>query len=795
LACSIGQTPHQEFDGLLFSTLAGTRPAEAATVATVAMHHTLSHLVIWCAAVATDTKLPSLHKHSRRDIVEGVADEQFEEMDVQESSCKICAASQSSVKDMHKLLLSLYWGVTSSCGIDADGNKSSGCHSELVEAGHRWSHHITEGYWATFIPAAYVTITVIPGFLPVTEFGEWFSHRRDHELSEYALCLLRFLDCALYVFMGIMVAMIHRKLTGRRLWARFTTRTLLLVESTVNYKVLRAYTSKLVALSYRFATISVVGQNGADHMVHEYTHKAQSDVLMAVGLPDGRLPSSAPVEGCVLMASSQAQFIKRAGHGIESYCLGHNTWTRPNMFVRALKLPTFRPIFATEKLLFTDQLHSDSNVVPGHHGTNPGVIVQRHKDILKQHLDPYGMPQLMVTPNDLKSYMHLDELLDFKKASGILEDIIEKHCLDANVEMVPWGLPQFLSQFMSEHPGSARVFVHSPWKHYASPRKCYESPAKCYDNVLSSTDFLENLLSPRQADRQQKASPAHQKISDYLGKIEAENEQKGKVAAQTSLATDLSAHFDVNEFLALLHGDELQKWVRSARYRWNKLCKMRGLVSLLAEEHGVKRCGAGSAVLANGLTIKIIMNSWRKLALNNCALGSPEAKRLRKNTAMNVQDASIRDAMRSSSSRRKKSQQHSKSVARKQTSNCWQSEGPRHVELGSKAAAGRPISQALVDIGAHASQILCESRPAEFFYESRVASAERLVAWYVLLYAMAKPSSQLPFLSYDLGKSESRLRVASTPAPVPLHDLEAATGPITEKSDCERLLNSHEVSI
>jgi len=55
----------------------------------------------------------------------------------------------------------------------------------------------------------------------------------------------------------------------------------------------------------------------------------------------------------------------------------------------------------------------------------------------------------------------------------------------------------------------------------------------------------------------------------------------------------------------------------------------------------------------------------------------------------------------------------------------------------------------------------------EGIYETRVAAAERLLAFYVLFHAAVRPVSRLWGLSFDMDRSESRLRVASTPAPVP----------------------------
>jgi len=68
---------------------------------------------------------------------------------------------------------------------------------------------------------------------------------------------------------------------------------------------------------------------------------------------------------------------------------------------------------------------------------------------------------------------------------------------------------------------------------------------------------------------------------------------------------------------------------------------------------------------------------------------------------------------------------------------------------------------------AEGSELFNQLRALERLYETRVAAAERLLASYVLLHSAVKPISKLWWLSFDLDRSESRLRVASTPAPVP----------------------------
>lgn len=64
-------------------------------------------------------------------------------------------------------------------------------------------------------------------------------------------------------------------------------------------------------------------------------------------------------------------------------------------------------------------------------------------------------------------------------------------------------------------------------------------------------------------------------------------------------------------------------------------------------------------------------------------------------------------------------------------------------------------------------ELLAELRTMETLYETRIAACERLLTSMVMLHAAVKPLSRLWGLQYDMDRSESRLRVASTPAPVP----------------------------
>mmetsp|Transcript_116338 Transcript_116338/g.329097 ORF Transcript_116338/g.329097 Transcript_116338/m.329097 type:complete len:718 (-) Transcript_116338:166-2319(-) len=671
-----------------------------------------------------------------------------------------CTASSEAVADMQRLLLTLYWGACASCGVDASGRplppEQLGTCQELRQAGHIWSHHITEGYWATFVPAAYVMITVTTGKVPFITLGGLFLEAQAMSGDEFVWLpwLLRFLDALVYVYLPVITAMVHRLCTGRRVYARFTTRTLLVTECTVNYKLLRAYVSKLMALSWRFATLTVVGQNGTDHLVHEFTHKAQSDVLMAVGLPDGRLHASAAAEACTLMSVQQAKFIKRAGKGVEVCSLGHNRWTRPGLCSRALALPTRRPIFAGEQLLLRDRISAQE---VGNHCLAPGAVLQRWSDLLTWQLDPMGAPGMYVgAAKEVRELVGLAENIDVNTALRLLEMFLERQRKEAHEETVFLALDKFLEKYLAQHPSRIAVFVHSPEKGYKSPHKWYEQRAdedalrarskgsdeKVYERSQGSNENLYErsvalaIQGPACGSRARIRTSFSEQLMAQLQNHECVQPATSAMDSQQVLALD--------EFLALLHSDELQNWVRSIKYRWRMIYRIRGLLSHFADEHVGKQ--DARVVLVNGASLSRLLLAWQQLA------GGSAGQR-RTNQEVDGLVSDVRDGER----------RHSIHEDLKDT------ESGLRTRMLYLDANSLMVGQDLLGNGYKGAEVLEGTRAVELFHEARVGSAERLIAWFVLFHSMAEPSSRLPFLTYELGKSESRLRVASTPAPVPVH--------------------------
>merc|ERR1712070_289243 len=78
--------------------------------------------------------------------------------------------------------------------------------------------------------------------------------------------------------------------------------------------------------------------------------------------------------------------------------------------------------------------------------------------------------------------------------------------------------------------------------------------------------------------------------------------------------------------------------------------------------------------------------------------------------------------------------------------------------------------------------MIAELAVIEQLYETRIAAMERLMAFFVGFHRAVKPVSRMPILAFDMDRSESRLRVASTPAPVPFVEELARGAPASSKA-------------
>ena len=342
------------FSGRIFSTGAGWRAAEPATVSALAMHHLLTELLLHLArAFVQDAEL------ARGGLAKPLG-LRFQRQDV---------TDMYTVRDAFVTA-----AVPCLTGVDALGGEvRTHVRDELLAQGRQWGWNILESavVWASC--ATYISLAVIfgvPFFRVLLNFairsidpGSHISYdwtRPDFTAPEWnglnrlftALYYLAgVLDAGLFIFLPSILTCLLRAVQGRPVLARIKgRRTLVIADVPYVHQLLEMYVSKLFSLSFAVASVDVHGANGNDHFVHRFTHRVARGVMLAFGRPDGRMCSQTKVESWTLMALLQARTIANLGTGPEVLTLGHNPYKNALMD-RAIVLPTHRPRMLCESVL------------------------------------------------------------------------------------------------------------------------------------------------------------------------------------------------------------------------------------------------------------------------------------------------------------------------------------------------------------------------------------------------------------------------------------------------------------
>jgi hypothetical protein len=472
----------------VFNTMCGHRVAEPSSVTVVATHCSLTRLLLRLADT-TRAALPGnrvVHQWqieaaaavvarafrrflSRRRIKNGdFARVKYASSSTQSklfskgrgwrhSSQVVLNASDGCIRDMKRILAStLLPNMARIVGADAHRQRfENGVHTALVKQGERWAEHVNEPWNAMLLAALYITLSVMLG-LPVfltsaqllrlllntTQAVSYSGAALSFSFFDlpvlegasawlwlFAGFVARALDAWLYIFCAKFLARGLRWSSGRNLWARMGKRTLVLVETDMNHRLLESFVSKLFAESYGFRGLDVHGASGLDHFVHEFTHRVARGVLLAVGRPDGRLTCLARSEHAVLLSIKQAAFVQNAAYpvgqgGPEICCLGHNPFT-PNLPMDNVILPSdTRRTFADEVVF---RYMSE--------GQKPSADKAMHK-LTRLHLraiarlkDQRGLPLSGLLQDDVEPYgvHHLDPSATFNLDSTEHSLAVSRH--------------------------------------------------------------------------------------------------------------------------------------------------------------------------------------------------------------------------------------------------------------------------------------------------------------------------------------------------------------------------------
>eukprot|EP00929_Paragymnodinium_shiwhaense_P114834 TRINITY_DN8334_c0_g4_i1.p1 TRINITY_DN8334_c0_g4~~TRINITY_DN8334_c0_g4_i1.p1 ORF type:complete len:1741 (+),score=379.18 TRINITY_DN8334_c0_g4_i1:260-5482(+) len=766
LAASLGQDLHcAEFGGANFSNMAGIRPCEPSTVATIAMHHTLSHLLVHIAAhVGQDPSLKVLLKNSE-------------------------------LKDFEDVLRGFFPTAEGMCGMSQHGYKlKSELRDQLLQTGNYLASHLLEGWYALLVGAIYVYITVTIS-VPVISCP-WKSLQEfvEEELTDSgslpqvfpimkkaASYLMANIDANIYVFLAAILATLHRWYTGRRLWTRYCNRTIVICESTCNYKLLRSYLSKLKALSFRFTTFGVAGQNPLDHFVHEMTHLTTSEVLVCMGRPDGRLGTLAAQEAAIIMSAQQSRFIASTPYiGIEALSVGHNPWQKDGLFSKAITIPTDRrPTFLSSNLMKTSK---------GGHA--PAEVVSMCAALAEGRTEDQASSSMTgpaVEMTDLQRRMGGPEVSG-AQAKRIIRDFLqeqqaelgiaaEKINLDAllpedAVQATPLGTASGRPSFLGSMFGAKKVECEEcGHKLPAEAKFCLD----CGTKVVRPEEGFDS--STPLVKRTSTSGSGRKSIWGPGGPQGGGEPQKLGAGALMAVLRGRKMQKQVKALQVARTEEDLRQRLREQDDREATLKPLRKWFEMWVTNHEASKkmrdFEAESRKTTKNITWKGSPTSFdgKKVVFT----AESEGKTVVEPTTHEVSRAPWR--VREECRRKARSRMFGRGAAITwgvRLGTCFVKWAQVIRERKDALNGGTPVQENVDGVG-HAlakttknnAELVKGLRLVEALYETRVAAAERLLAWLIIYHRAVRPLSTLPFLSFDMDRTESRLRVASTPAPVP----------------------------
>jgi len=500
-----------------------------------------------------------------------------------------------------------------------------------------------------------------------------------------------------------------------------------------------------------------MGQNPADHFVHEMTHLAHSDVILLVGRPDGRLAGLTAMESSIIMSVQQARFISSsASGGIEAISVGHNPWQKPGLFHHAVDLPTRqRPHFHSEKLLRT-----------GNGGHAPGALMHRVAELAADETEEVDTGRAVNESIWIDLPSLIERLGNRREASR-----------DDAINLVTSLLfeQQERLQIDAAKIDVEALFNASGLK--ANPNGGDEGGSNKTGGKLRRSMSTLSATASSTPSLKRSLSSSLGGFSAFLSPVKALNTGKysafkdGDCVSVNKLMALLRGH-NMRVQISLLHKAELRAIAVRARARqwllgfsnmavstvfaaWLEIHeKERAVQKKPSENFGdegwqerkmwstvasMTRGDVGQMAPQNPAALDLVEppnGQWRKL------------EELRRNGMKIVKNFGFSCG---------KCFNEWKQLARAQAA----ARGKRR----PVAAKSEVVASGLVN-AVQGEKLLAEFTLVESLYETRIAAAERLLAFFVMLHHAVQPTSRLPFWRYSLDRSESRLRVASTPAPV-----------------------------
>mmetsp|Transcript_31034 Transcript_31034/g.104480 ORF Transcript_31034/g.104480 Transcript_31034/m.104480 type:complete len:1166 (-) Transcript_31034:134-3631(-) len=276
----------------IFSTGAGIRLAEAASLSTAAAHVLLTELLL---VVAEGTRAGPLAPSDLQDL-----------------------------RNLHDASI--------------DGNVVRVCSEETAMGaraaaiGRAWGDHVSEPAVCFVASVIYIVLAVTMGTPILSSTARAIETRFSNVPTEEAWWwyVIRFWDSLLFCFFPVVSAFFLRVVQRRELLARFCRRTVLVLDVPQVHQCVVAFAQKTFALAYGLNGLDVAGANPSDHAVHKLLHRLARGTLAVLGVPDGRLKALVDAECAAYLTASQLKSISNWGVGVELVTVGHHSY-RPEM--------------------------------------------------------------------------------------------------------------------------------------------------------------------------------------------------------------------------------------------------------------------------------------------------------------------------------------------------------------------------------------------------------------------------------------------------------------------------------
>mmetsp|Transcript_44819 Transcript_44819/g.112412 ORF Transcript_44819/g.112412 Transcript_44819/m.112412 type:complete len:1579 (+) Transcript_44819:96-4832(+) len=690
-----------QFRYTCFTTDVGMRPAEACTVTLVGMHQMLTEILM------------HLMKKVQLDDLEYASGGAYLPDDIMQ----LQDTNERNVGALEEIV-----------GNTSDGKvMESRTNEELKELGRYWALHILETPISWIMIMIYIVGTVTAGYSPVASVyraiaeANGLDHSTEGDTGAFAgkhVCM--FLDSIIYLFSPQLACLLLRIIQGRPLLHRMVGRTIVIGDIPYVAQSVEAFVSKLFAVAYSAAGVTVFSANPSDHLVHRMTHRVVRGSLLACGRPDGRLLSLTSAESSVCLSVNQASSIQNLGSTCESITIGHNPFRLP-LTAAAVFLQGGRKQYLCENVLERAGLQVT-------HPRDSHEISRKSTD-KKSSMDAPMAESGTSGPSALSAEKLLDQLNN--AADGLGKG---------------WNRTLAAPPPAAEEP-SSEPSPQTPKKSASAPLLRFKSAGKKVQMMQSASDKMETVEIKE--NKEKKKTDMKKSMSIKVMKKKG-NENKASVGSIMGEYANVKARNECD-----LSASSLDDSIRIARSD--------GKSPIKSVDGGNNSPGA---FLGVSTPLPAQSTSSPRGAPPGALLRRPSSESL--NPAMQVISEEFEAALPGA---RVANIMHAQRMPGARGNGylsvlSFEEEN----DLKHEKFYGEFLEKNLPNVPL--TRLMEEQTISMRLYESRIASLQRLVSFFVMFHTMGKrvqdfwPAVSFGFLNYDMSRTHSIMRIATTASPV-----------------------------